>query len=69
MDEEEVEDPKVAVDAKCAATLACAKLMVVYEQCAERIESKGSGRCAGQYMDYTHCVDTCAAHSLFSKLK
>ncbi|EOD41704.1 hypothetical protein EMIHUDRAFT_94940 [Emiliania huxleyi CCMP1516] len=51
------------------ATLACATMLVEYEACQARIEAKGSGSCEGQYGDWVHCVDACAAKSLFSKLK
>ena len=70
MDEdEEVVDPKAKLDEKCLATPSCAKLLVAYERCAERIEAKGSGQCTGQYMDYIACVDQCASSKLFSELK
>ena len=29
---------------------------VEYERCSARIEAKGTGQCAGQYMDYIQCV-------------
>eukprot|EP00325_Prymnesiales_sp_UTEX-LB-985_P008995 CAMPEP_0174714196 /NCGR_PEP_ID=MMETSP1094-20130205/17102_1 /TAXON_ID=156173 /ORGANISM="Chrysochromulina brevifilum, Strain UTEX LB 985" /LENGTH=69 /DNA_ID=CAMNT_0015913501 /DNA_START=26 /DNA_END=235 /DNA_ORIENTATION=+ len=69
MDEEETVDPKTQLDANCSAKLDCAKALVAYERCAERIEAKGSGQCAGQYMDYVRCVDICASAKLFSALK
>ena len=68
-DEDEVVDPKAGVDAKCLAHVECSKALVAYERCAERIEAKGSGQCAGQYMDYIACVDKCASEDLFNKLK
>ena len=60
-DEEEVVDPKLAADEHCAKTDKCARLMVEYEKCSERIEAKGSGHCSGQYMDYIACVDSCVS--------
>jgi ubiquinol-cytochrome c reductase subunit 6 len=42
---------------------------VEYERCEKRIEAKGSGNCAGQYMDYIECVDKCASADLFSSVK
>lgn len=68
-DEEEAVDPKIAADEHCAKTLSCAKLLVEYEKCAERIEQKGSGHCTGQYMDFVACVDACGKDEVFSKLK
>ena len=46
-EEEEVVDPKITETAKCEKTQACAKALVAYEHCAERIEKKGRGDCAG----------------------
>jgi len=68
-DEEEVVDPKIKLEEKCASTASCARLMAAYEQCAERIEAKGSGTCTGQYMDYVACIDNCAKSKLFGELK
>ena len=42
---------------------------VEYEKCAERIEAKGHGNCAGQYMDYIACADNCAKEAVFKALK
>ena len=44
-------------------------LQVEYEKCAERIEAKGHGNCAGQYMDYIACADQCAKDAIFKALK
>jgi len=70
-DEEEVEtvDPKLSVDDHCKASVSCMALFLKYEACQTRIEAKGAGTCTGQYMDWVGCVDHCATHSLFSKLK
>ena len=68
-DDDEVVDPKAGIDAKCLQQLSCSKLLVAYERCKERIETKGAGQCTGQYMDYIVCVDTCASSKLFSNLK
>ena len=59
-DDEEV-DPKKMVDDKCAKTIACAKLYVAYETCAERIEKKGHGECGPFYMDWLGCIDRCVS--------
>jgi ubiquinol-cytochrome c reductase subunit 6 len=41
------------------------------QACAERVEKDTSGEahCTGQYFDYWHCVDKCAAPKLFAQLK
>eukprot|EP00965_Chrysotila_dentata_P212203 6186884-Pleurochrysis_carterae.AAC.2 len=57
--DDEVQDPKIALEAKCGASMPCAKLYVKYEECKERIEAKGSGECSAWYMDYVGCVDAC----------
>ena len=67
-DEEEVSDQKPSIEAKCQATTKCARLLVEYKACAERIEAKGEGTCTGQYMDLAGCIDHCVAHNLFDKL-
>ena len=48
-EEEEVVDPKITETAKCEKSASCAKKLVAYEHCAERIEKKGRGDCAGYY--------------------
>lgn len=58
-DEEEVPDPKLVADEKCAKTMPCARLYVEYETCASRIEAKGHGECGPYYMDYLGCIDKC----------
>ncbi|KAK8948744.1 hypothetical protein KSP39_PZI005922 [Platanthera zijinensis] len=41
------------------------------QACVKRIQADESGHkhCTGQYFDYWHCVDKCAAEKLFDKLK
>ena len=67
-EEEDPVDPKGPESERCTKTAACAKMLVVYEQCAERIESKGAGHCSGQYMDYIACVDSCVRLTVASNL-
>ena len=54
---------------KLPLTLRPVYLQVEYEKCAERIEAKGQGNCAGQYMDYIACADQCAKDAIFKALK
>ena len=68
-EDEEVVDPKVATGEKCANSSKCSRLLVHYEECAERIEKKGSGQCTGQFMDYVQCVDQCSKSEVFAALK
>ena len=39
---------------------------VEYERCSARIEAKGTGQCAGQYMDYIQCVVRARASTAFA---
>lgn len=42
-----------------------------YKACTKRIKDDESGEahCTGQYFDYWHCIDKCAAPRLFATLK
>jgi ubiquinol-cytochrome c reductase subunit 6 len=59
MDDGDPVDPRPAIVASCEATIVCQKLRTAYEACGKRVEAKGSGNCAGQFMDWLGCVDTC----------
>ena len=61
MSDDEVVDPKVAIEEKCTNGSTCGKLLVEYERCAKRIENKPGGECSGQYMDFVACVDNCVS--------
>lgn len=62
-------DPKPEYEELCKPH--CVKQMLQYEACAERIkdDKTGQAHCTGQYFDYYHCVDKCAAKKLFAALK
>ena len=47
----------------------CIKPLLAYQECVKRIQGKHEAHCTGQYFDYWHCVDKCAAPRLFSVLK
>lgn len=64
--EPELQDVKEGIDKKCHA--GCASAWDAYKKCAARIEEKGHGECAGWYMDYFRCLDTCAAKYTFKSL-
>ncbi|KAH7882088.1 Non-heme 11 kDa protein of cytochrome bc1 complex [Phlebopus sp. FC_14] len=72
-EEEEAEEPEdvlPAVREECKSTAKCAPLAKHFEHCQEKVSSgkgfKGED-CVEELM--MHCVDTCAAPKLFSKLK
>ncbi|KAI3426882.1 hypothetical protein D9Q98_006828 [Chlorella vulgaris] len=69
MADEEPVNPQHAVEEACKPQ--CVKLLLQYEACAERVEKDESGEahCTGQYFDYWHCIDKCAAKPLFAQLK
>lgn len=69
MSDEEPVDPKHEVEESCKPK--CVKPLLQYQACVKRIEQDESGHkhCTGQYFDYWHCVDKCAAHKIFEKLK
>ncbi|KAL4423424.1 hypothetical protein ABPG77_010002 [Micractinium sp. CCAP 211/92] len=69
MADEEPVNPQIEVEESCKPQ--CVKAWLEYQACAERVEKDESGEahCTGQYFDYWHCIDKCAAPKLFAKLK
>ncbi|XRA98734.1 ubiquinol-cytochrome C reductase hinge protein [Pycnococcus provasolii] len=69
LDEEDPVDTKPELEEQCKPK--CAKFLVDYEACVDRIKSDttGEAHCTGQYFDYWSCVDTCVAPKLFGKLQ
>jgi ubiquinol-cytochrome c reductase subunit 6 len=69
------EDPKPQVEESCKVE--CLTQLRAYKACAERIKQPGAdhhghgeaAHCTGQYFDFWHCVDKCAAPKLFALLK
>jgi len=60
-------DPRPEIEEKCKP--GCAKYWKEYEACAERVQQKGEGHCSGQYFDFYHCIDHCAAPKIFKTIK
>ncbi|XP_014778894.1 cytochrome b-c1 complex subunit 6, mitochondrial [Octopus bimaculoides] len=69
-EEEELEDIHDHLRAKCREDN-CSKYQEKLDTCNDRVNSrtKTSEDCTEEIMDLFHCVDYCAAKTLFSKLK
>ena len=67
MSEEEIVDAKAEIENSCKPH--CIKQLLAYQACTKRIEGKKDAHCVGQYFDYWHCIDHCAAPRLFAVLK
>eukprot|EP00898_Chlorokybus_atmophyticus_P005610 jgi/Chlat1/604/Chrsp103S00956 len=67
--EEEPVDAKPELEENCKPQ--CVKQLLNYQACVERAEKdeKGEKHCTGQYFDYWHCIDKCAANKIFQRLK
>eukprot|EP00199_Chlamydomonas_sp_CCMP681_P008246 CAMPEP_0119104254 /NCGR_PEP_ID=MMETSP1180-20130426/2509_1 /TAXON_ID=3052 ORGANISM="Chlamydomonas cf sp, Strain CCMP681" /NCGR_SAMPLE_ID=MMETSP1180 /ASSEMBLY_ACC=CAM_ASM_000741 /LENGTH=69 /DNA_ID=CAMNT_0007088955 /DNA_START=100 /DNA_END=309 /DNA_ORIENTATION=+ len=63
------EDKKPEIEEHCKAH--CVKEWQLYQACVERIkaDTTGTKHCSGQYFDFWHCVDHCAAPKIFENLK
>ncbi|KAF7993276.1 hypothetical protein HCN44_006336 [Aphidius gifuensis] len=72
-DEEEAElvDPQKVIREECSLQPKCAKLQDKLTTCNDRVNSRKqtAETCLEEILDYVHCVDHCAAKTLFSKLK
>lgn len=69
-DDGELVDPLTIKREKCAQQPDCLKLKKRLDKCTKRVERKpGSESCFEEIIDYVNCVDHCAMHGLFSKLK
>ena len=64
---EEGEDHKAEIERSCKPS--CVKQLMAYQACTKRIEGKHDAHCTGQYFDYWHCIDKCAAPRIFAALK
>lgn len=67
MADDEPQDPRAAIEEACKP--GCSSYLKEYEACTERVKAKGDGHCSGQYFDFYHCIDKCAAPKVFSKIK
>merc|ERR1712002_200925 len=70
-EEEDLVDPHDTLREKCSAKSECVSLKEVLDTCNARVEgkTKTSEICTEELIDFMHCVDECAAKTLFSKLK
>lgn len=71
MADEEIVDPLNVRREKCGQEAKCLKLKLRLDKCTKRVEKNPeSGEvCFEEIIDYVNCVDHCAMHGLFSKLK
>lgn len=71
MADEEIVDPLNVRREKCREDPKCTKLKLRLDKCTKRVEkaSETSETCFEEIIDYVNCVDHCAMHGLFSKLK
>jgi len=60
-------DPRPAIEEACKP--GCASYWKKYEECAARVQAKGEGHCSGQYFEFYHCIDHCAAPKIFKHIK
>lgn len=70
MADEEIVDPLAVRREKCSQDAKCMKLKLRLDKCTNRV-NKGSTEetCFEELIDFVNCVDHCAMHGLFSKLK
>ncbi|RWS30620.1 cytochrome b-c1 complex subunit 6-like protein [Leptotrombidium deliense] len=63
-------DPQSSLREECKR-YRCHKYVERLEKCDERVKGKKETKetCMEEVIDVFHCVDHCASHSLFSKLK
>ncbi|XP_008545652.1 cytochrome b-c1 complex subunit 6, mitochondrial [Microplitis demolitor] len=72
-DDEDAElvDPQKVLREKCSQEPKCVKFQERLTTCNNRVNSrkKTEETCLEELIDYVNCVDHCASHDLFSKLK
>jgi len=71
VEEEELKDPYETLRTQCRATAKCTTLGEKLQSCNDRVESrsKTAETCMEEVIDFFHCVDHCAAKTLFDHLK
>jgi len=72
MADEEIIDPLLIRREKCREDPDCKKLKLRLDKCTKRVTKAGEKTeetCFEEIIDYVNCVDHCAMHGLFSKLK
>jgi len=70
-EEEELKDPLETLRSKCKSNKSCTPFGEKLQTCNERVNSKAktAETCMEEVIDFFHCVDHCATHSLFKHLK
>lgn len=70
-DPDEIVDPLSVRREKCQLEAKCAKLKLRWDKCTARVNKakEPTETCFEEIIDYVNCVDHCAMHGLFSKLK
>lgn len=71
MSEEEIVDPLSVRREKCRDEEKCKKLKARLDKCTSRVtNTKGTSEtCFEEVIDLVNCIDHCAMHGLFTKLK
>lgn len=71
MSDEELVDPLTQRREKCREDEKCLKLKSRLEKCTLRVNNakETSETCFEEVIDLVNCVDHCAMHGLFKKLK
>lgn len=71
MADEEIVDPLTIKREKCSLEPKCAKLKLRLDKCTNRVNKAKEPveTCFEEVIDLVNCVDHCAMHGLFSKLK
>ncbi|XP_043269015.1 cytochrome b-c1 complex subunit 6, mitochondrial [Venturia canescens] len=69
-DDEELVDPQKVLREKCSENK-CSAFQEKLSTCNDRVNSRKQTEetCLEELIDYVSCVDHCASHDLFSKLK
>merc|ERR1711971_158255 len=69
-EEEELEDLQDTIKEECRQSPGCLNVTKMLEVCSNRVESTQTEEtCEEELFDFVHCVDSCVAQTLFSKLK
>lgn len=71
MADEEIVDPLATKREKCQEDPKCVKLKLRLDKCTARVNKNPNSEetCFEEVIDFVNCVDHCAMHGLFSKLK
>lgn len=71
MSDEESNDPKVLLEAKCRESELCRPLWLKLVKCEQRVQKhpEREETCVQELFDLTPCIDKCVAAKLFGYLK